>query len=218
MSNHVSLGLALGVTGCLFSGPLPAQTEPPENEQLPMTPPASDTLSRHISASLSLAAGFSLGRLAEDLWYRDRVGAGLQVGADLGYGVSRQVVIGVAGSWLSAPGAGGCNDCSLSSVIVNPMVRYHLVQGLRLDPWVSIGVGYRFSNLEVDSVSSSFRGFEWLKLGVGGDWYALRSVGLGPFLSGSVGAFDQRPEGVGKSAVHWELACGLRVALDVPGR
>ncbi len=63
------------------------------------------------------------------------LGAGLGVAGDLGFGLSRSVVIGAWGTFASY----GSNGTSFG---VGPFVRYHLVQGVRFDPWIFLGAGF----------------------------------------------------------------------------
>jgi hypothetical protein len=158
------------------------------------------------------------GAFEDNVDVADAVGPGFALGADLGIGLSRSVFVGAWGqaAWL---GDGGdcAGDCSGKSYAFGPFVRYHLVQGVRFDPWLSAGVGYRTTNL--DPAGVSYGGFELLRLQVGGDWYATTNFGIGAVLELDLGVYTTRSEGsIGDAAAHWQFASGLRVVFDVPGK
>jgi hypothetical protein len=168
----------------------------PEDEEpeLPMTPPAPDTLGGHFVLSLGAGAVNPSGRYARAV--PDRAGWGWLLGGDLGFGVSRSIVVGAWGHYLDLPGPDSCSECSASSWGVGPFVRFHLVQGLRFDPWMSFAVAYRKSTLASAEGDFTFAGFDWARVQVGGDWYALKTLGIGPFLELHSGGFFSRPEGL----------------------
>ena len=98
-------------------------------------------------------------------------------------------------------------------------VSYHLVQGVRFDPWASAGLGYRITKLSTPAANIDYSGIEWLRLQVGGDWYPFDKIGFGPYLELDMGRYSSRsPSSVGNGANHWHLATGLRVTLDLPGK
>jgi hypothetical protein len=110
-----------------------------------------------------------------------------------------------------------CRDCETKSFGVGPFVRYHLVQGMRFDPFVSIGLGYRELETTSDSGSSKDSGLAWLKLGLGGTWYALSQVGFGPYVELELATLTDTPAGADPS-VFANFAAGFRVQFDVRGR
>lgn len=202
------------------TAPLPDDEEP----ELPMTPPAADTLGGHFMLSVAGAFVNPSGRYSSSL--SDNAGWGWLFGADAGYGVSRSVVLGAWGHYQDLPGSGSCSDCTATSWAVGPFVRFHLVQGLRFDPWMLFSVGYRQSNVtppplgpatDPPSNGWDFSGFDWARIQVGGDWYAFKSLGFGPFLELDSGGFTSRDSG-GNLRAHWHFAAGLRLVLDVPGK
>lgn len=189
--------------------------EPPP----PPVPLARDTLSGHFVAGLGGAVEAPFGNLRAGEKAAN-LGAGAGAAIDLGFGVSRSLAAGAWGNVLSF----GSGQTSFS---VGPFVRYHLVQGLRFDPWVLLGVGYRSQRRDSPLGQREFSGFEFLHAVLGGDYYVWSGVAFGPFIELDGGVFTKRPKttstgqpdtaSVG-SAVHLGFAAGLRVVLDLPGK
>jgi hypothetical protein len=189
----------------------------------PLVPPASDTVGGHLV--LGVNGGFVVpwGDLAEGASATD-LGSGTGFGLDLGYGVSRSVVIGVWGQYANFAESTDCGTdpddpgCTASSYALGPFVRYHIVQGTRFDPWMLAGLGYRAMSVKSSSGTVDYSGVEWLRLALGGDYYPLGNVGFGPFVELDVGVFGTRPPESGGSMPHFNLVAGLRIVLDVPGK
>jgi len=132
---------------------------------------------------------------------------------DLGYGVSRNVVLGVWGEFDDHSKPSNCISCNGGkSFAGGPFIRYHLVQGTRFDPWGSFALGVRSTT--VDSrlgPSDDYFGVDIMKLSLGGDWYPTSNIGFGPYVAFNWGTF-------GSSGGHTGLATGLRIVLDLPGK
>jgi hypothetical protein len=203
-----------------------AATAPPEEEEPepPLIPPAQDSLAGHFTLSPGVAFVSPFGSLGADLSARDLLGDGLGLSVEAAVGVSRTIALGVWGQALSFGSGNECPDCSGSSLAGGAFVRYHLVQGVRFDPWMSAGLGFRTTSIEgtpigkQDSIKQDFSGIEWLRFTVGGDWYAFSLLGLGPFLELDMGIYGTRPDSAGDSAAHFQLVVGARITLDVPGK
>jgi hypothetical protein len=171
-----------------------------------------------ISASMLWAIPFS--SLEAGVDQADWMGSGPGFGAELAYGVSRNVALGVWGQMLLLDDGVDCQGCSTRSLAAGAFVRYHLVQGMRFDPWMSAGLGYRTTNIDTgDGDERSYSGIEWLRLSVGGDWYAFDNFGFGPYMELDMGRYTSRsPALSGGSANHWHFITGARVSFDAPGR
>lgn len=192
-----------------------------EEPELPMTPPAPDGLGGHFLLGAAGAYQKPLGKFGSDMRQSSQVDGGLSVTVDAGFGVSRQVVVGAWGQWFLLPDGSECNDCSATGFAVGPFVRFHLVQGLRFDPWLSFAVGYRdlsLDRVDRDEEVLKFKGFDWARLQVGGDWYPARNFGFGPFLELVSGGYFERPEIAGDLRTYWQWSAGMRLAFDVPGK
>lgn len=194
----------------------------PDEAPTPFIPPASDSLGGHVLLGAGPGLVFPAGSLDTERDLRDVAHRGLGLGLDAGYGISRSVVVG---AWLAYASYGSvtcrfdaqpATDCSTTSFGVGPLIRYHLVQGTRFDPWASLGFGYR--SLSIDGPGApSYSGWEWLRLSVGGDWYALSQVGFGPYLELDLGSYLNPPQGA-NAGVYVTMATGLRLVFDPAGR
>jgi hypothetical protein len=133
--------------------------------------------------------------------------------------LSRSVVLGVWGSYASYAKGDACSDCSGRAFAVGPFVRYQLLQGLRFDPWLTLGGGYRsVSFKDATGTQQKFSGLEWLHFELGADYYLLSGFGFGPYGALGLSSYTTRPSGAGAAAVNTELSVGLRFLLDLPGR
>lgn len=191
-----------------------SDTEP----ELPITPPATDSLGGHFVLGLGGAHAWPFGRLASDVTQRHQLGPGWSLQVDAGLGVSRQVVLGGVLEYTALSEGSRCSTCEGTGLAIGPLVRFHLVQGLRFDPWASFGVAYRRLALETSEETLEFVGIDWARLQVGGDWYPSRNFGLGPFLQVVSGGNFDRPDTVGALRTYWQLSLGLRIVLDLPGK
>jgi hypothetical protein len=192
----------------------PAPSETPDDEPEPeLIPPAKDTLGGHVQLGASGVLAVPFARLDSDTTFRNQAEGGYGFAADLGIGVSRSVVVGAFGQYLRMNDGEGCPGCDPTALGFGAFVRYHLVQGVRFDPWASLGAGYRL----FDTGETKYSGIEWLRLSVGGDWYALSQVGFGPYIELDFGTFTERPSGT-DAAVYANFAGGLRVVVDLQGK
>ena len=193
-----------------------------ESAALPL---AEDTLRGRFALSLMGGAFAPFGSLEKEIpWSRvSKPGPGADLEAAVG--VSRSAALG---AWLhtSRFGSGSvCETCSTTTLAGGPLLRLHLVQGLKLDPWVSIGVGLRAIAIHSDR-DTSYRGFDFARLTVGGDWYASRNVAVGPYVQLLSGVTVERPASPpagerpfdDRGSVYWIFSSGLRLTLSLPGR
>jgi hypothetical protein len=75
--------------------------------------------------------------------------------------------------------------------------QYHLSPAEKLDPWFGVGFGYELATMSVSgsvmgtSIDSSatYKGFEFLNLQGGADFKVSPAIGIGPFLSFSLGQY-----------------------------
>lgn len=201
--------------------PAPAAPAPPVAEE-PAPAAASlpsDTRSGHFV--LGLRGGFAIpfGEASKGVDVYPLADVGFSAGADVGIGISRHVEIGLNGEMQLHGDASQCIGCSSSGLAVGAFVRYHLVQGLRFDPWLAVGLGYR--GLQVERPSGSdldYAGLEWLRIQFGGDWYGFSRLGIGPFLDLGATSFLDVPAGEDRGGVNWRFQSGLRIVLDHPGK
>jgi hypothetical protein len=140
------------------------------------------------------------------------VGGGFR--AMLGFGVSQHVVLRAdgGGGWLS--GGDLCDGCSAASYDVGLGVDYHLAQGIAFDPWIGIGMGYRYGRTAASQPAGGDQidhcsGIDVLRISLGGEFYPLALLGLGPFIETDVGV--QVDPG---AKAYGVFLAGLRVSLD----
>lgn len=179
---------------------------------------APDTRRGHVMISPLLAVVLPFGKIESGSSQSAALGAGPGLALDVGLGVSRSVVVGAWGQLFKLNEGDDCSTCSATSLGIGAFWRYHLVQGLRFDPWLAVGAGFRWLTLELPVSDASYSGIEFLRLQLGGDWYPTSSLGFGPVLELDSGIYTNRPTSANDAAVHLQFLAGLRVTLDLPGR
>ncbi len=195
----------------------------PDQPVLEPIPSAHDTLSKHFVLGASLGAKWPFGSLSDGTKQDQALAAGLALNLDLGVGLSRNVVLGVWGEFDDYSSPSGCPSCATKSFAGGPFLRYHIVQGTRFDPWGAVALGLRQTTVDgatsLGSSSATFAGPDWLRLALGGDWYPLANVGIGPYVEFDMGAYNRHPHSstVG-TELHTGLGTGLRLTLDFPGK
>jgi len=223
---------ALALAQATPSAPAPAQTgldsaappavhivddsEPPA----PVVPRVTDLLKSHMLLGAAIGPAWSLGKFGSSEAAVRGVGTGVGLRVDAGFGLSRSVVLGAWGSFASYTDGDRCaSSCSGRAFALGPFVRYHLSQGLRFDPWLTLGGGYRqLSYVGATGERQKFSGLEWLHFELGADYYLFSGLGLGPYGALGLSSYTTRPSSAGNAAVNTELSVGLRFLLDLPGR
>jgi hypothetical protein len=190
----------------------------PEPSLAPATAAPLDTLAGHLALTAGGGLAVPFGRLQSGLPQSRRIGPGLALTLSATYGVSHAVALGLWGDLQRWSKGSACDSCSASGFAGGALVVYHLVQGVRFDPWVAAGLGWRTLTVRSDSPDATYSGPELLRLLVGGDWYATSLLGLGPALELSAGTYSNRPSPAGSRRAYWQLQTTLRVTLDFPGK
>lgn len=186
---------------------VPADDTPPALEPIPS---ARDTLGGHFVLGASVGPRWPFGDLESGRSQQSYMGAALAVTADVGYGVNRNVVVGLWGEFDNHYSPSECKQCSATSFAGGPFVRYHLVQGTRFDPWGAFALGVRSTNVDTRVDTDHYFGVDFLRLTLGGDWYPTSNIGIGPYFTFDAGTYGSR--------VHTGLSTGLRLVLDLPGK
>lgn len=193
--------------------PVAAPTE--DDDVPPPLAPARDTVGGHIAVGAMAGLVLPFGNFRGDLPQTDRLGPGLALGGDITYGVSRTVMLGAYGEVAMPAPSGTWSGTSVSTVAAGGLVRYHLVQGVRFDPWVAAGIGFR----RTSNGTASYTGVDWLRLQMGGDWYATSQLGFGPILELALGTFTGASgDSLDTKAVNAHFVLGGRVVFDGPGK
>jgi hypothetical protein len=150
---------------------------------------------------------------------------------DAGYRFNPKIAVG--GYFQYNLGSGLENHCpygpcTTRDIQIGAQVLYYLMPDSPVDPWIGIGVGYEFLNY-VDSgggiTDYSWNGIDFLTLQAGGDFKAMASLGLGPFVAFSFGEFlncstwETRTYvgpclGIERTLHEW-LTFGIRGAYDI---
>ncbi|HVW23953.1 MAG TPA: hypothetical protein VHC69_01195 [Polyangiaceae bacterium] len=178
-------------------------------------PPARDTLGGHVDVGVNAAMLVPFGNLVAGEPQSRTMGIGLSLGGDLGYGISRTVMLGAYVDVGLPDAEGPATDKSVTTIAAGPLIRYHLVQGMAFDPWVSGGLGFRYTK----DAGTSFTGVDWCRLSIGGDWYPSANFGFGPFVAMSLGTFfGQSPGHIGTAGLNAHFLLGGRIVFDTPGR
>jgi hypothetical protein len=211
------LGALFGAPVALAQAPGLPPPPPEEDETSPIVPPAADTLGGHLVIALSPAVtvpGGSFDRSQP----ASRLGPGWGAGADLGFGINRAVALGVYGQYFAHRAGSGSTRVSATHFAVGPFVRYHVVQGLRFDPWVLVGAGYEQASVVQGGSTQKFSGVQWLRFALGGDYYVFSGLAFGPFAELDLGSFLEHPAKGTPATVHASFLAGLRLTFDTPGK
>jgi hypothetical protein len=181
----------------------------------PSAPPP-DTRFGHLYVAPTIGWTRPMGSAEDGLHQIDYAGWGPSFGADVGFGVSRYVVLDAWGAASSFGGGDVCTTCSAKSTVIGFGAQYHLIEGTPFDPWMGFGVGWRTTKFEAPGgESATYSGLEWARLIVGGDWHPWPILGFGPYLELDVGRYGSRSPGeIGNGAMHSFLTVGARVVLD----
>jgi hypothetical protein len=198
----------------------PIRVSPREPERAVLLRPAApdrDQLTNHMRLGAALAYGTFSGSFRDSTSIGSNLGGSTFFLADLGYGFSRHFELVVAGDYSHTYSGAGCDTCNAKSWAIGPMLRYHVVEGLRFSPWVSIGLSYRHNRPEYPPRATSVDSIEFLRIVLGGDWYMTSNLTLGPVLGVGFASSYGAPKG-DSSEVFALVYGGLRVAFDLPGR
>lgn len=161
---------------------------------------------------------------------------------ELGYRVTPQLFVGVAGHYgfgiVADDFSSRCEvlpeiDCSATDVRIGLEAQFHPLQGQQLDPWIGFGIGYESFTLTVEGggveVDTTVSGFEFAKLQAGLDLTLTEYLRVGPFMSFSLAEFAdisvdcsgpsgtcsqlQAPDSITSRALHQWLLFGVRATL-----
>jgi hypothetical protein len=190
---------------------------PPPSVDSPDEPaaPARDTVGGHFAIGVDAGLLVPFGSIASGVPQSRTMGLGLSIGGDLAYGISRTVMLGAYVDFGLPDAKGASSNHSITTIAAGPLIRYHLVQGMAFDPWLSGGVGFRLTS----DGPTSFTGIDWMRLALGGDWYPASNLGFGPILELSLGSFfAQSPGTLGNASVNATFVLGGRIVFDAPGK
>jgi hypothetical protein len=151
-------------------------------------------------------------------------GGAVQIG--VGYRVLPQLTLGVYGSGaMFGRGDQVDSTAKVYSAAAGVQADWHfLPAGRELDPWVSLGTGWRGYWIQTDSAGqTSLQGLELAKLQVGLDYRIDRAVSIGPVVGVDLSTFltQSTPTSngfanVSSPNVNTFLFAGLMGRFDVP--
>jgi len=192
---------------------------PPAEPSTRLVPGASDSdsLTGHLLPSASIGYTTGYGNIDSAISTRDSLASGATIGIGVGYGVSRNVELGVSASLAPLSGGNSCSACKGRLTDALLYVSYHLVQGARFDPWVRFGVGPAELHLSGNGKDFDYVGLTWANVTFGGDWFASKYIGFGPVLSCALQSYLHTPADRSASVAE-RLTIGMRVTFDVNGR
>jgi len=158
---------------------------------------------------------------------QDVANAGLGIGFNFAYRASPGFAIGAVGQYQEFKAdnrlPGGTNTRGTTAGI---QADFHMAPYSRLDPWASIGTGYRILWIVPDGAANNtmYHGFELGKLQLGADVRVSKDVAMGPFVGADLNMFVWRnPEGaVGNielpsKRVNTFIFAGLQGRFDLGG-
>lgn len=197
----------------------PAQSEePPRDDSTKLVPFEKDEIGGHLRLHAGAGYAAPFGHLASGVKSTARSGDGWSVLGDLALGVSRHVMLGAYGEYQGLTASGRCTACTARSYGAGVIARYHPVQGLRFDPYISYGIGFFGLRSSAHDTSSDYHGLEWLRIQAGGIWSIFPQLGLGPYVQVGGGTMLGLPEGEDFKGSYFRVQLGLALALDLPGR
>jgi hypothetical protein len=163
------------------------------------------------------------------------ISGGLPLTFDAGYRVIPSVYVGAFFTYSfllmnsDALEPFACNAglrCSGHQIDLGADVQFHVKPDGLVHPWIGLGFGYQWTAVDLSNAQSGsavFSGFEFVNLQLGLDLKAATRVGLGPFVTFSLGKYDHVSTSFGgqttstdleNSALHEWLTFGVRAVYD----
>ncbi len=182
-----------------------------------------------IKIGLRVGYGLPMGEFAKDSKMSDFVSGMIPIWLDLGYMVTPNIMVGLYANYgiimLDSKISDACSDCSASQIRFGIQGQYHLSPAESLDPWFGLGLGYEMFNLKTPSVSatggattadSNATGLEFLNLQAGANFKVADSIGVGPFVSFSLGQFSSvEGNDIKDKSMHQWLVLGVGGTLGI---
>lgn len=166
----VLLGAPIAAAAETAAAPAPAPSEASADKDAGAEPipPATNTLGGHLLLRAGPLLSVPFAKLDSSTAFSEVARLGAGVGGNLGIGLGRSLSIGGYVEYVKFGDPSDCGSCKASSLAFGPFVRYHLVQGVRFDPQIALGVGYRKLDATASGKTSHYTGIDWLKLELGG--------------------------------------------------
>src|SRR5215468_10902587 len=143
---------------------------------------------------LAVATGYAQGggKLGGTLGnLEDVAGPGATVEVDLGYRIIPQLTVGVYGTLAkSQHGDRIDSNTDVLGASAGIQAAWHFRPQVSIDPWVSLGGGWRALWLNPDAGKvTSLQGFDVARLRLGVDYRVTKEIAIAPVIGGSVSLF-----------------------------
>jgi hypothetical protein len=127
---------------------------------------------------------------------------------DLGYRVTDNLMVGVYAHYAFAvpQSCRGDGSCVGSDVRFGLQGQWHFGARQSTDHWVGLGTGFEIYEEEIAGVTRRFTGYEFVNAQFGEDWSLGHRLGIGPFVSLSLGKF---------TAVYVQESNGATTDLEI---
>lgn len=213
---RVALASAVSLALVVVALPALADDEPPPRPR----PTAPDTRAGKPTLALSLGFQKLWNDAEQGISRSDIASIGLTPGLQLAYPFRRDFAVEIWGNYGSFGAASGCAGCQATSIAAGLAGVYHLLDGTPIDPWFSVGVGFRQTKLTAPVIlgtsgAVTYQGIEAMRLSMGGDYYPTPVFGFGPLIDLGFGRdLTRSPGTIGGGTLHLSLTAGLRVVFS----
>ena len=201
--------------------PARAQNATGEKKDIWDQPLVAPTNALEIVVGTGYTQGF--GALQPGVGMGNVAGPGLGVDLGVGYRIDPHWAVGLVGQYQEFDAQRAASARGLTPGIA---ASYHIRPYTRLDPWVQLGVGYRFfwENQEATGTNLLTHGLELAKLTIGADFRVDKDVALAPFIGADVGLPLAQSTNNGSSVsitspeANVYLFAGLQARFDITTR
>lgn len=188
---------------------------------------------------LGVRVGYAsaFGKIRNGHRIRAEVAGALPLWLDVGYRFNRRWFAGGYAQYgLAFQGASSesrCPDCQYSWIRAGLQAQYRFVERPTYNLWVGLGVGREFLNVAIDDLEQSARsttGWEFANLQFGSELQPTAGLGVGPYFSFALGAYDEETttcldsdlcpiderrveRGLPETGVHGWVSAGIRLVL-----
>jgi len=215
---RLCVGLCLAVV-VLSSGRAAAQQGvDPFLKAAPPGPPESG-----VSVGLSVGFGLPMGNVGGSVAMTDLFAGALPIQIDLGYrftpnlylGAFYQYSIAFTSSTLEAACAFDGVSCSGSDMQFGLAFVYTFLPYSSFAPYAGLGIGWEILTITVPTVSgiTTWSGFQFARLIVGGDFRVGSTFRVGPFANFSLGQFSDST--IASPSIHTWLQFGIKGTVDL---
>jgi hypothetical protein len=175
-----------------------------------------------------LGYGLPLGDAMKDNSLNDGVSGQVPIWIDVGYRINESIFVGAYAQYgfTFVKDCPDGVDCSANDIRFGVQGQYHFMPGESFDVWAGLGIGYEMLNVKMEAggveAKSNYKGFEFANLQVGGDFEVADGIGVGPFLSFSLGQYSKaKIDAVGfdgsidDKGLHEWLVIGVRGSFQI---